>query len=163
MYSLNLSITNIIITDAIRIACKNKIRCYPDSMKIYHQYFASLGFIYSFSQLQSPWARKFISESNGYNIRRSSLGKWNHLYITSPRLYPFEALAEISDFVAGLVQRVPKKPSEVNADLQNSTASQGDGSCEDCLASRLWKMVASATGINTRYLCFTPCGWIEKI
>ncbi|EFM25695.1 hypothetical protein HMPREF9225_0680 [Peptoniphilus duerdenii ATCC BAA-1640] len=38
------------------------------------------------------------------------------------RLYPFEALAEISDFVAGLVQRVPKKPNEMKADLQNSTA-----------------------------------------
>ena len=37
-----------------------------------------------------------------------------------------EALAEISDFVAGLVQRVPKKPNEMKADLQNSTASQGD-------------------------------------
>ena len=43
-----------------------------------------------------------------------------------------EALAEISDFVAGLVQRVPKKPSEVKADLQNSTV-------------RLWKQDASAT------------------
>ena len=66
------------------------------------------------------------SESNGYNIRRSSLGKWNHLYITPPGLYPFEALVEIFDFVAGLVQRVPKKPNEMKADLQNSTASQGD-------------------------------------
>ena len=37
-----------------------------------------------------------------------------------------EALAEIFDFVAGLVQRVPKKPSVVQADLQNSTASQDD-------------------------------------
>ena len=33
-----------------------------------------------------------------------------------------EALAEIFDFVAGLVQRVPKKPNEMKADLQNSTA-----------------------------------------
>ena len=33
-----------------------------------------------------------------------------------------EALAEICDFGAGLVQRVPKKPSIVKADLQNSTA-----------------------------------------
>ena len=33
-----------------------------------------------------------------------------------------EALAEISDFVAGLVQSVPKKTIEVKADLQNSTA-----------------------------------------
>ena len=33
------------------------------------------------------------------------------------RLYPFEALVEIFDFVAGLVQRVPKKPSIVKADL----------------------------------------------
>ena len=47
-----------------------------------------------------------------------------------PGLYPFEALAEISDFVAGLVQRVPKKPNEMKADLQNSTASQGDCSWE---------------------------------
>ena len=45
-------------------------------------------------------------------------------------LYPFEALAEISDFVAGLVQRVPKKPNDMKADLQNSTASQGDCSWE---------------------------------
>ena len=37
-------------------------------------------------------------------------------------LYPFEALVEISDFVTGLVQRVPKKPSFAKADLQNSTA-----------------------------------------
>ena len=36
------------------------------------------------------------------------------------------ALAEIFDFVAGLVQRVPKKPNEVKADLLNSTAFQGD-------------------------------------
>ena len=35
----------------------------------------------------------------------------------------FEALAEISRFVAGLVQRVPKKSNEMKADLQNSTAS----------------------------------------
>ena len=33
------------------------------------------------------------------------------------RLDPFEALAEIFDFVAGLVQRVPKKPNEIKADL----------------------------------------------
>ena len=33
-----------------------------------------------------------------------------------------KALAEISDFVAGLMQRVPKKPSIAKADLQNSTA-----------------------------------------
>ena len=38
----------------------------------------------------------------------------------------FEALAEIFDFVAGLVQRVPKKPSIAKADLQNSTADHGD-------------------------------------
>ena len=37
-----------------------------------------------------------------------------------------EALAEISDFVAGLVQRVPKKMNKVKSDLQNSTASHGD-------------------------------------
>ncbi|EFM26077.1 hypothetical protein HMPREF9225_0396, partial [Peptoniphilus duerdenii ATCC BAA-1640] len=33
-----------------------------------------------------------------------------------------KALAEIFDFVAGLMQRVPKKPNEMKADLQNSTA-----------------------------------------
>ena len=44
------------------------------------------------------------------------------LRLGSRRLYPFEALAEIYDFAAGLVQRVPKKPSEVKADLKNSTA-----------------------------------------
>ena len=45
-----------------------------------------------------------------------------HPCLTLPGLYPFEALAEIFDFVAGLVQKVPKKPNEVKADLQNSTA-----------------------------------------
>ncbi len=45
-------------------------------------------------------------------------------------LYPFEALAEIFDFVAGLVQRVPKKINEVKSDLLNSTASHGDCSWE---------------------------------
>ena len=66
------------------------------------------------------------------------------------RLYPFEALAEIFDFVAGLVQRVPKKPSIVKADLQNSTASQGDRNWEgfSCRAYRLWKQNASATPPN---------------
>ena len=53
-------------------------------------------------------------------------GVFGHQCLSSPGLYPFEALAEISDFVAGLVQRVPKKPNEMKADLQNSTASQGD-------------------------------------
>ncbi|WP_311562359.1 hypothetical protein [Peptoniphilus duerdenii] len=38
------------------------------------------------------------------------------------RLDPFEALAEISRFVAGLMQRVPKKPNEIKADLLNMTA-----------------------------------------
>ena len=38
------------------------------------------------------------------------------------RLDPFEALAEIFDFTAGLVQRVPKKSSITKADLLNSTA-----------------------------------------
>ena len=36
--------------------------------------------------------------------------------------FSLEALAEISRFVAGLVQSVPKKPNEMKADLQNSTA-----------------------------------------
>ena len=53
-----------------------------------------------------------------------------HCLIMNPwRLDPFEALVEIFDFAAGLVQRVPKKPNEMKADLQNSTASQGDCSC----------------------------------
>ena len=46
-----------------------------------------------------------------------------------------EALAEIFDFVAGLVQRVPKKMNEVKSDLQNSTA-------------RLWNLEGSATCVN---------------
>ena len=50
--------------------------------------------------------------------------------IALKRLDPFEALAEIFDFVAGLVQRVPKKPSIAKADLKNSTAFQGDCSWE---------------------------------
>ncbi len=45
-------------------------------------------------------------------------------------LDPFEALAEISHFAAGLVQRVPKKTSIAKSDLLNSTASQGDCSWE---------------------------------
>ena len=56
-------------------------------------------------------------------------GVFGHQCLSSPGLYPFEALAEISDFVAGLVQRVPKKPNEMKADLLNSTASQGDCNC----------------------------------
>ncbi len=38
-----------------------------------------------------------------------SLKLFNLQRLVLQRLYPFEALAEISDFVAGLVQRVPKK------------------------------------------------------
>ena len=48
-----------------------------------------------------------------------------------------EALAEIFDFVAGLVQRVPKKPSIAKSDLQNSTA-------------RLWNL-------DFRYGCEYEC------
>ena len=51
-----------------------------------------------------------------------SLKLFNLQGLELQRLYPFEALAEISDFVAGLVQRVPNKPNEVKVDLQNSTA-----------------------------------------
>ena len=58
-------------------------------------------------------------------------------YIALKKLDPFEALAEISDFVAGLVQRVPKKMNEVKSDLQNSTAPQGDCSWEVIVASRI--------------------------
>ena len=53
-------------------------------------------------------------------------GLFHLLILDLRRLYPFEVLAEIFDFVAGLVQRVPKKPNEMKADLQNSTASQDD-------------------------------------
>ena len=82
-------------------------------------------------QLPSPLARKIFSESNGYNFCRPSFCNWSHPYITPPGLYPFEALAEIFDFVAGLVQRVPKKTNEVKFDLLNSTASQGDCNWEN--------------------------------
>ena len=55
----------------------------------------------------------------------------NHLHrFDFWKLNPFEALAEIFDFAAGLVQRVPKKPNVMKADLQNSTASQCDDSWE---------------------------------
>ena len=37
-----------------------------------------------------------------------------------------KVLAEIFDFVTGLVQRVPKKTNEAKFDLLNSTASQDD-------------------------------------
>ena len=70
------------------------------------------------------------------------------LWLGPQRLYPFEALAEISDFVAGLVQRVPKKPNEMKADLLNSTASQGDYSWEIHCSLRLWNLEGSATGIK---------------
>ena len=56
-------------------------------------------------------------------------GLFHLLILDLRRLYPFEVLAEIFDFVAGLVQRVPKKPNEMKADLLNSTASQGDCNC----------------------------------
>ena len=45
------------------------------------------------------------------------------------------SLAEIFDFVAGLVQRVPKKMNKVKSDLQNSTA-------------WLWNLEGSATKMN---------------
>ena len=51
-----------------------------------------------------------------------SLKLFNLQGLELQRLYQFEALAEISDFVAGLVQRVPKKSNEVKVDLQNSTS-----------------------------------------
>ena len=41
----------------------------------------------------------------------------SHPSLTVLGLYPFEDLAEIFDFVAGLVQRVPKKPNVMKADL----------------------------------------------
>ena len=59
------------------------------------------------------------------------------------RLYPFEALAEIFDFVAGLVQRVPKKPNKMKADLLNSSASQGNCSW-DVLVQRVSKKTSIA-------------------
>ena len=74
------------------------------------------------------------------------------------RLYPFEALAEIFDFVAGLVQRVPKKPNKMKADLLNSSASQGDCSWEVHCSLRLWNLEGSATEINSSYSYSTPNG-----
>ncbi len=53
-----------------------------------------------------------------------------------------EALAEIFDFVAGLVQRVPKKASIAKLDLLNSTA-------------RLWNLEDSATRMNSKNGCHT--------
>ena len=76
-------------------------------------------------------------------------------------LYPFEALVEISDFATGLVQRVPKKELR-EADLQNSTASQGDHVQEQTRTSSTnqltlsvqslsaWKQVASATKTDAK-------------
>ena len=69
---------------------------------------------------------------------------------TSIRLYnqssfsmqSVEALAEIFDFAAGLVQSVPKKTSVAKSDLLNTTA-------------RLWKQNASATVMNCNLWCFT--------
>ena len=72
--------------------------------------------------------------------------------IALQRLDPFEALAEIFDFVAGLVQRVPKKTNEVQSDLLNSTASQGDRSWEVYISLRLWNLEGSATGINIIFI-----------
>ena len=70
-------------------------------------------------------------KSNGYNRGGVMFGRF-HLYrLDLQMLYPFEALAEISRFVAGLVQRVPKKTNEVKFDLLNSTASQGDCNWEN--------------------------------
>ena len=78
----------------------------------------------------------------GITLVRSSIDDWgswecccsicvNHLhYLKTSRV---KALAEIFDFLAGLVQRVPKKLNEMKADLQNSTA-------------RLWNLEGSATG-----------------
>ena len=61
---------------------------------------------------------------------------WCHLpKLDLPRLDPFEALAEIFDFVAGLMQSVPKKTNGVKADLQNTTA-------------RLWNLEGSATKVT---------------
>ena len=67
-----------------------------------------------------------------------------------------EALAEIFDFAAGLVQRVPKRMSIAKSDLQNSTASQDDQvggleflqddrSWEVHCSLRLWNLEGSAT------------------
>ena len=47
-------------------------------------------------------------------------------YLQGLKTSRVEALAEISDFVTGLVHRVPKKPNVMKADLLNSTASQDD-------------------------------------
>ena len=39
------------------------------------------------------------SESNGYKLYLTSQGKWNHPYITSPRLYPFDSNDSAFGFV----------------------------------------------------------------
>ena len=67
----------------------------------------------------------------------------NHLQVLKNLLV--EALAEIFDFVAGLVQSVPKKTSVAKSDLLNTTA-------------RLWNLEGSATGINWTlyFLTATP-------
>ena len=72
---------------------------------------------------------EFLSFCNRNRLRAFIFVTTNFPRLDLRRLYPFEALAEIFDFVAGLVQRVPKKPNEMKADLQNSTTSQGDCSC----------------------------------
>ena len=74
--------------------------------------------------------------------------KWNGScsisinYLQGLKTSRVEALAEIFDFVAGLVQRVPKKTSIAKSDLQNSTA-------------RLWNLEGSATGVNMSACCRT--------
>ncbi len=45
-------------------------------------------------------------------FRYNSVAKMGQIQVRS-----FEVLAEIFDFAAGLVQRVPKKPNKTKADL----------------------------------------------
>ncbi|WP_036746904.1 hypothetical protein [Peptoniphilus sp. BV3AC2] len=66
----------------------------------------------------------------------------------------FEALAEIFDFTAGLVQRVPKKPSVVKADLQNSTASHDD---------RLGRLMLDRFKSSALFKDLTPLGCGSKM
>ncbi len=84
-----------------------------------------------------------------------SLKLFNLQGLELQRLYPFEALAEISDFVAGLVQRVPKKPNEVKVDLQNSTA-YSLRSLRVTVVGRLFIIFFGVDGLNIGQILRSP-------
>ena len=60
--------------------------------------------------------------ARGRREETASLVRKTAGFIGETLISSVKALAEIFDFVAGLMQRVPKKPNEMKADLQNSTA-----------------------------------------